>query len=68
MFPGERFTYLAADKMSSDDGDDRVINNRYPNEYLNSLEPSGLPPFNLELKKGCPIMLLINIAPYRWTM
>ena len=35
MFTGERFTYLAADKMSSNDGDDRVINNRYPNEYLN---------------------------------
>ena len=63
MFSGERFTYLAADKMSSDDGDDCAINNRYPNEYLNSLEPSGLPPFNLELKKGFPIMLLRNIAP-----
>ena len=37
--------------------------NRYPDEYLNTLESSGLPPFNLDLKKGCLIMLLRNIAP-----
>ena len=63
IFPGEVCTYLAADKMSVDDGDDRAINTRYPNEYLNSLDLSGLPPFNLQLKNGCPIMLLRNIAP-----
>ncbi|KAI8557902.1 hypothetical protein RHMOL_Rhmol04G0046900 [Rhododendron molle] len=42
---------------------DRSITNRYPNEYLNSLDPTGLPPFKLELKVGCPIILLRNIAP-----
>ncbi|XP_052189987.1 uncharacterized protein LOC127799809 [Diospyros lotus] len=36
---------------------------RYPNEYLNSLDPPGLPTFKLELKVGCPIILLRNIAP-----
>ncbi|KAF7153661.1 hypothetical protein RHSIM_Rhsim01G0106000 [Rhododendron simsii] len=60
---GKRYTYLAADKMSEDDGMDRSISNRYPNEYLNSLDPTGLPPFKLELKVGCPIILLRNIAP-----
>ncbi|XP_058198563.1 uncharacterized protein LOC131314087 [Rhododendron vialii] len=60
---GNRYTYLAADKMSEDDGMDRSISNRYPNEYLNSLDPTGLPPFKLELKMGCPIILLRNIAP-----
>ncbi|KAG5517186.1 hypothetical protein RHGRI_037823 [Rhododendron griersonianum] len=60
---GNRYTYLAADKMSEDDGMDRSITNRYPNEYLNSLDPTGLPPFKLELKVCCPIILLRNIAP-----
>ncbi|XP_057465712.1 uncharacterized protein LOC130755327 [Actinidia eriantha] len=63
MFPSETTTYLAADKMSEDDEVDRNITNRYPNEYLNSLNPPGLPPFKIELKVGCPIMLLRNIAP-----
>ena len=49
--------------MSETDELDRTITNRYPIEYLNSLNPSGLPPFKLELKVGCPIMLLRNIAP-----
>ena len=49
--------------MSESDKVNRTISNRYPNEYLNSLKPSGLPPFKLELKVHCPIMLLRNIAP-----
>ncbi|XP_057478763.1 uncharacterized protein LOC130766080 [Actinidia eriantha] len=63
MFPSETTTYLTADKMSEDDEVDRNITNRYPNEYLNSLNPPGLPSFKIELKVGCPIMLLRNIAP-----
>ena len=63
ILPGNIYTYLAADKMSDDDGMDRTITNRYPNEYLNSLDPTGIPPFKLELKVGCPIILLRNIAP-----
>ncbi|KAF5942187.1 hypothetical protein HYC85_019829 [Camellia sinensis] len=31
--------------MSEDDEIDRTIINRYPNEYLNSLDPPGLPAF-----------------------
>ena len=61
--PGDKIIYFAADKMSESDGADRTIGHRYPNEYLNSLNPSGLPPFKLELKVHCPIMLLRNIAP-----
>ncbi|XP_052177595.1 uncharacterized protein LOC127791659 [Diospyros lotus] len=63
IFPGRLHTYLAADKMSGDNEVDPTITNRYPNEYLNSLDPPGLPTFKLELKVGCPIILLRNIAP-----
>ncbi|KAG5551188.1 hypothetical protein RHGRI_009575 [Rhododendron griersonianum] len=49
--------------MSEDDGMDRSITNWYPNEYLNSLDPTGLSHFKLELKVDYPIILLKNIVP-----
>jgi hypothetical protein len=61
IFPGVQKTYFSADKAVLEDGADN--NNVYPTEFLNSLDPSGLPPYKLELKPGCPIMLLRNLAP-----
>ncbi|XP_028126921.1 uncharacterized protein LOC114323509 [Camellia sinensis] len=63
IFPGNTHTYLATEKMSEVDEIDRTIINRYPNEYLNSLDPLGLPAFKVELKVGCSIMLLRNVTP-----
>ncbi|KAF6150408.1 hypothetical protein GIB67_034107 [Kingdonia uniflora] len=63
MMPGKEIIHLAADILSKEDYDDRTITNRYPTEYINSLDPPGLPPFKLMLKVGCAIMLLRNIPP-----
>jgi len=34
-----------------------------PVEYLRSIEASGLPPGELHVKEGCPLILLHNLAP-----
>lgn len=54
--PGELFEYTSIDSMI-----DNELSVHYPTEFLNSLEPSGLPPHKLKLKKGCPIMLIRNL-------
>ncbi|KAF6174500.1 hypothetical protein GIB67_004694, partial [Kingdonia uniflora] len=63
MFMGEPIVYLATDKIDEHKSTDHTYNNRYPSEYLNNLDPPGLPPFKLKLKVGYPIMLLRNLAP-----
>lgn len=58
--PGQLITYYSADKIITEDPGDY---NNYPIEYLNSQNPSGLPPHTLKLKIGCIVMLLRNLNP-----
>ncbi|GAA0147725.1 hypothetical protein LIER_36572 [Lithospermum erythrorhizon] len=55
--PGEEVIYISDDRAKSraDQGD--YI------EYLNNLEPKGLPQHKLVLKKNSPVILLRNINP-----
>jgi hypothetical protein len=56
QLPGETKSYKSIDTAT--DVDAAV---QYPTEFLNSLEPSGMPTHNLQLKIGSSIMLLRNL-------
>lgn len=51
-------TYLSADSIQREG---EVNENLFPLEFLNSLEVNGLPPHNLTLSEGMPVMLLRNL-------
>lgn len=60
ILDGETYTYLAADKLNADESG--VIPN-YSSEFLQNLSPPGLPLFKLQLKIGCSVILIRNLAP-----
>ncbi|PIA31381.1 hypothetical protein AQUCO_05000048v1 [Aquilegia coerulea] len=62
-FPGELHEYLAADKAIEDDQPIENRGNSISNENMQALDPPSLPPFKLQLKVGCQIMLLRNLQP-----
>lgn len=53
-------SYLSIDKLVYEEQAVEI-----PTEFLNSLTPNGLPPHNLTLKVGSPIILLRNLDPPR---
>ncbi|XP_073024265.1 uncharacterized protein [Primulina eburnea] len=55
-FPREEKEYTSWDSVEDDN------HNFFPEEFLNSLCPSGLPPHKIILKVG-PVMLLRNVTP-----
>jgi len=61
-FSEEAQVFYSADSIptSEQSGEEDVMLN-YPVEYLNSINCSGLPLSKLELKEGCPIMVLRNL-------
>ena len=58
--PGDERVYSSIDTVVDEQ---QVVN--FPTEFLNSLDISGLPPHNLTLKIGVPIMMLRNLNPPR---
>ncbi|XP_073018434.1 uncharacterized protein [Primulina eburnea] len=57
MFPGESRVFTSFDEAIDDS------HNFYPQEFLNSLTPNGMPPHRLVLKINCTVMLLRNLDP-----
>ncbi|KAF5349437.1 hypothetical protein D9758_014620 [Tetrapyrgos nigripes] len=63
--PGEATICYSADTIVTEAGadDHSSLNNAIPTEHLRSLNSSGLPPGELHLKVGCPLILLRNLSP-----
>ncbi|KAG5577884.1 hypothetical protein H5410_058018 [Solanum commersonii] len=57
QFPNTEKVYIAIDETI-----DPKDQSEYE-DFLHTLNPTGLPPYKLTLKKNCPIMLLRNLNP-----
>jgi ATP-dependent DNA helicase PIF1 len=64
LLPGDLVSYKSIDTVC--DATEATVN--YPTEFLNSLDLLGMPPHNLQLKVGSPIILLRNLNPPRCVM
>lgn len=56
--PGNIIEYNSIDTMTTED---EAVN--YPTEFLNSLQPTGMPPHILKLKVGAILTVLRNLNP-----
>lgn len=57
---GREIVYHSADSIENE-GEN--VRDDVPEDFLCSLEPSSLPPSELKMKIGCPLMLLRNLDP-----
>lgn len=61
MLEGQSYTFTSVDEAIPKQNDGGATELLYPQEYLNTLSFSGMPPHELILKIGAPIMLLRNL-------
>ena len=62
QFPGQLKEFHSADKVVIEDGADKGSYG-YPTKYLNSIRAPGTPLHKLQIKIGCPLMIMRNINP-----
>lgn len=62
---GEARQYISADQLIEELGADEADAEPVPVEYLRNIDTASLAPGELNLKVGCPIILLRNLAPSR---
>ena len=64
MMSGEEQVFYSADTVVQEAGADHKTSdvNTFSIEFLRSLTVSGLPPGELRLKPGCPLILLRNLS------
>lgn len=65
--PGDEKVSYSIDKatlsgIDKSDAREEEATLRYPDEYLHSLTPPGMPPHKLKLKVGCIVMLIRNLC------
>lgn len=66
MMPGNAESHLSVDSVVDEAGaDDGTFGSNLPPEFLRTLNPPSLPPSDLQLKLGCPLILLRNLCPTR---
>lgn len=58
QLPGETVQYKSIDTVTEEN---ETVN--FPTEFLNSLEPHGIPSHILKMKIGTPLMIIRNINP-----
>ena len=61
MLHGNTYTFTSVDEAVPKTNDGGATELLYPQEYLNTLSFSGMPPHELTIKIGAPIMLLRNL-------
>jgi ATP-dependent DNA helicase PIF1 len=56
-FPGKATVFYSFDSVDDDE------HNNYPQDFLNSITPNGLPLHEIRIKINCPLILLHNLDP-----